>query len=122
MVIYKERDECLCFYIVFICNDEVVLDCQGHILSLYVTELRLLQERERSAKKIQAMRTTCQNLVLNMAKTVKEYFKKTIEDTRRQHRKELERARRDGIQEGMRRQRRILQKAMVRTIQQRNLF
>ena len=122
MVIYKERDECLCFYIVFICNDEVVLDCQGHILSLYFTELRLLQERERSAKKIQAMRTTCQNLVLNMAKTVKEYFKKTIEDTRRQHRKELERARRDGIQEGMRRQRRILQKAMVRTIQQRNLF
>jgi len=50
-----------------------------------------------------------------MAKTVKEYFKKTMEDTRRQHRKELEKARREGIQEGMRRQRNLLQRNMVYT-------
>lgn len=50
-----------------------------------------------------------------MAKTVKEYFKKTMEDTRRQHRKELEQARREGIQEGMRRQRNLLQRNMVYT-------
>ncbi|CAH3120401.1 unnamed protein product, partial [Porites lobata] len=78
-------------------------------------ETQLKQEKERGARKIQAVRLTCQNLVLHMAKTVKEYFKKTMEDTRREHKKELERARREGIQEGMRRQRHLLQRNMVCT-------
>lgn len=82
----------------------------------HFTETRLQQERERGARKIQAVRSTCQNLVLNMAKTVKEYFKKTMEDTRQQHKKELERAHREGIQEGMRQQRHLLQKNMVYNI------
>ncbi|KAJ7387832.1 hypothetical protein OS493_001179 [Desmophyllum pertusum] len=84
-------------------------------LNLELFESKLRQERERGARKIQAVRSTCQNLVLNMAKTVKEYFKKTMEDTCRDHRKELQEAREQGIKEGMRRQRDLLQKNMVCT-------
>ena len=91
----------------------------AHVLDLVsqffftLLESKLRQERERGARKIQAVRSTCQNLVLNMAKTVKEYFKKTMEDTCRDHRKELQEAREQGIKEGMRRQRDLLQKNMV---------
>ena len=82
--------------------------------SIYLNlETQLKQEKERGARKIQVVRLTCQNLVLHMAKTVKEYLKKTMEDMRREHKKELERARKEGIQEGMRRQRHLLQRNMV---------
>lgn len=60
------------------------------------------------------MRATCQSQILNMAKTVKEYFKKTMEHTSSHHKKELERIHSEGIQEGMRRLREILQNHMVR--------
>ena len=78
-------------------------------------ELQLLQEREQNTKKMQAMRLTCQSQIVNMATTVKEYFKKTMEHTSSQHKKELERVHCEGIQEGMRRLRGILQNHMVTT-------
>ena len=78
-------------------------------------ELQLMQEREQNTKRIQAMRATCQSQILNMATTVKEYFKKTMEHTSSQHKKELERVHSEGIQEGMRRLRGILQNHMVTT-------
>ncbi|XP_029184491.2 protein kinase C-binding protein 1-like [Acropora millepora] len=91
--------------------------CEPRILEqqIQTLELQLLQEREQSTKRLQAMRATCQSQILNMATTVKEYFKKTMEHTSSQHKKELERIHSEGIQEGMRRLREILQNHMACT-------